>query len=128
MEALLLVAESGGPTMVTRMGVMRALNHRRPTPKITPRRKALKGLQDRAMKTTEKSEPFAQWSRFIGPRDAPRSWSGSVQPYTLKPRGGTVFLFLQASKMGSCRADQAIAVSISLNRRNRRLHHPFARL
>jgi hypothetical protein len=40
MEALLLVAENDGPTMFARIGMMLALNHRKPpAPKITPRRK-----------------------------------------------------------------------------------------
>ena len=30
MEALILVAKSGGPTMFARIGVMRALNHGKP--------------------------------------------------------------------------------------------------
>jgi hypothetical protein len=38
-EALLLVAESGGPTMFARIGMMRALNHSKPAAKIAPRRK-----------------------------------------------------------------------------------------
>ena len=42
MEALLLVAESGGPTMFARIGVMRALNQSKLAPKVTPRRKRAK--------------------------------------------------------------------------------------
>jgi hypothetical protein len=42
MEALLLVAESDGPTMFARIGMMRALNRSKPAPKITPRRKPAK--------------------------------------------------------------------------------------
>jgi hypothetical protein len=49
MEALLLVAESGGPTMFARIGVMRALNHSKPAPKITPPPQAGKSLQHRPM-------------------------------------------------------------------------------
>jgi hypothetical protein len=41
-EALLLVAESGGPTMLARIGVMRALNAGKPDPEITARRKRAK--------------------------------------------------------------------------------------
>jgi len=41
MEALLLVAEHDGPTMFARIGVMRALNHRKPA----PRRKRTKGYK-----------------------------------------------------------------------------------
>jgi hypothetical protein len=41
-EALLLVAERGGPTMFARIGVMRALNAGKPDPEITPRRKRAK--------------------------------------------------------------------------------------
>jgi hypothetical protein len=39
MEALLLVVERGGPTMMARIGIMRALNRGKPTSKIEPRRK-----------------------------------------------------------------------------------------
>ena len=39
MEALLLVADHDGPTMFARIGVMRALNHRKQVAKIAPRRK-----------------------------------------------------------------------------------------
>jgi hypothetical protein len=41
-EALLLVAERGGPTMLPRIGIMRALNAEGPAPEITPRRKRAK--------------------------------------------------------------------------------------
>lgn len=44
MEALLLVAERGGPTMFARIGVMRALNTGKLDPKIAPRRKRAKAL------------------------------------------------------------------------------------
>jgi hypothetical protein len=47
MEAPLLVAESDGPTMFARIGMMRALNRSKPAPKP---RQARKTLQDRAMK------------------------------------------------------------------------------
>lgn len=39
-EALILVAERGGPTMFARIGIMRALNRGKPPPEIEPRRKA----------------------------------------------------------------------------------------
>jgi hypothetical protein len=42
MEALLLVAESDGPTMFARIGVMLALNRSKPAPTIAPRRKRAK--------------------------------------------------------------------------------------
>ena len=42
MEALIMVATSGGPTMFARIGVMRALNHGKPDPAIAPRRKPAK--------------------------------------------------------------------------------------
>jgi hypothetical protein len=45
MEALLLVAESDGPTMFARIGVMRALNRSKPPPKIVPRRKRAKAYR-----------------------------------------------------------------------------------
>jgi hypothetical protein len=45
MEALLLVAESGGPTMFARIGVMRALNRRRPEAAPAPRRKRAKAYK-----------------------------------------------------------------------------------
>jgi hypothetical protein len=38
-EALLLVVERGGPTMLARIGVMRALNRRQTAPDAWPRRK-----------------------------------------------------------------------------------------
>lgn len=38
-EALMLVAERGGPTMFARIGMMRALNHGKPSPEIEPRRR-----------------------------------------------------------------------------------------
>jgi glucose/arabinose dehydrogenase len=41
-EALILVAESDGPTMFARIGVMRPLNHHKPAPKIAPRLKRAK--------------------------------------------------------------------------------------
>jgi hypothetical protein len=57
MEALLLVAESDGPTMFARIGVMQALNRSKPAPKIaprgiTPRRKRAKAY-DRPMKARQ---------------------------------------------------------------------------
>jgi hypothetical protein len=45
MEALLLVAESGGPTMFARISVMRALNGRKPEAAPAPRRKRAKAYQ-----------------------------------------------------------------------------------
>ena len=39
MEALILVAELNGPTMFARIGVMLALQHSNPAPKIAPRGK-----------------------------------------------------------------------------------------
>jgi len=42
MQALLMVAEHGGPTMLARIGVMQALSHGKPKPEITPRRKRAK--------------------------------------------------------------------------------------
>ncbi|MCP3466684.1 hypothetical protein [Bradyrhizobium sp. CCGUVB23] len=42
MEALILVAEQGGPTMFARIGIMRALNSRKPPPDSGPRRKKAK--------------------------------------------------------------------------------------
>jgi hypothetical protein len=41
-EALLLVAERGGPTMFGGVGVMQALNTGKPDPEITQRRKRAK--------------------------------------------------------------------------------------
>jgi hypothetical protein len=37
-QALLLVAERGGPTMLARIGMMRALNASKPDPQLAPRR------------------------------------------------------------------------------------------
>lgn len=42
MEALLLVAEHDGPTMLARIGMMRALNRQRPEPTPAARRKRAK--------------------------------------------------------------------------------------
>jgi hypothetical protein len=42
MEALILVATLCGPTMFARIGMMRALNHGKPAPAPTPRRKRAK--------------------------------------------------------------------------------------
>jgi hypothetical protein len=41
-EALILVADLGGPTMFARIGIMRALNRGKPDPAITPSRKRTK--------------------------------------------------------------------------------------
>jgi hypothetical protein len=45
MEALILVAELGGPTMFARIGIMRALNASKPAPAITPRHKGAKAYR-----------------------------------------------------------------------------------
>ena len=45
MEALLPVAESDGPTIFARIGMMRALNRRKPEPAPAPRRKRTKAYQ-----------------------------------------------------------------------------------
>jgi hypothetical protein len=45
MEALILVATLGGPTMMARIGVMRALNHGKPDPAPMPRRKRAKAYR-----------------------------------------------------------------------------------
>jgi hypothetical protein len=51
------------------------------------------------MKATEKSEPLLNVPVIIiGPRDAPRSWSGTVLPYTPPAQRRDR---VQASKMGS---------------------------
>lgn len=42
MEALILVAEGGGPTMFARIGVMRALSQGKTAPDLRPRRKPAK--------------------------------------------------------------------------------------
>jgi hypothetical protein len=42
MEALILVATRGGPTMLARIGVPKALNTGKPEPEITPRRERAK--------------------------------------------------------------------------------------
>ena len=41
-QALMLVAEHGGPTMMARIGVMRALHRHKDEPTPTPRRKRAK--------------------------------------------------------------------------------------
>ncbi|OAF11764.1 hypothetical protein AYJ54_07850 [Bradyrhizobium centrolobii] len=45
MEALILVAELGGPTMFARIGFMRALNRGKPNPQVAPRRKPVKAYR-----------------------------------------------------------------------------------
>ena len=45
MEALILVATLGGPTMFARIGIMRALNAGKPDPAIVPRRKRAKAYR-----------------------------------------------------------------------------------
>jgi hypothetical protein len=45
MEALILVATSGGPTMFARIGIMRALNQGKPDPALVPRRKHAKAYK-----------------------------------------------------------------------------------
>ena len=45
MEALILVATSGGPTMFARIGVMRALNRGKSDPAIVPARKRAKSYR-----------------------------------------------------------------------------------
>jgi hypothetical protein len=45
MEALILVATSGGPTMFARIGVMRALHYGKPDPAIVPRHKRAKAYR-----------------------------------------------------------------------------------
>ena len=42
MDVLMLVARLKAPTMMARIGVMRALNHGKPDPALTPRRKRAK--------------------------------------------------------------------------------------
>src|SRR5215468_7079014 len=45
MEALILVAEQGGPTMFARIGIMRALNRGKPPAVTDPRRKRTKVIR-----------------------------------------------------------------------------------
>ena len=45
MEALILVATLGGPTMFARIGIVRALNYGKPDPAILPRRKRAKAYR-----------------------------------------------------------------------------------
>jgi hypothetical protein len=45
MEALILVAERGGDTMLARIGIMKALNHGKPDPAPAPRRKSAKAYR-----------------------------------------------------------------------------------
>ena len=45
MEALILVVELDGPTMMARIGIMRALNASKPAPAITPRHKHAKAYR-----------------------------------------------------------------------------------
>ena len=41
-EAVIMAAEDRGPLMHARIGMLRALNHGKPNPDVTPRRKAVK--------------------------------------------------------------------------------------
>ncbi|MGY8662532.1 hypothetical protein Q3C01_09210 [Bradyrhizobium sp. UFLA05-109] len=45
MEALILVAEKGGPTMFARIGVMRAQNRWKPSPEVAPHSKRVKAYR-----------------------------------------------------------------------------------
>lgn len=45
MQALILVAEGGGPTMFARIGIMRALNCGNPSPDLERRRKRAKAYR-----------------------------------------------------------------------------------
>jgi hypothetical protein len=45
MQALLLVAERGGPTMFARIGMMRALHRHKPKAAPAPRRKRAKAYR-----------------------------------------------------------------------------------
>ena len=45
MQALMLVAEHDGPTMIARIGMMRTLNHGKSAPKIAPHRKRAKAYR-----------------------------------------------------------------------------------
>ena len=44
-EALLLVAEHGGPVIFARIGIMQALHHGKPAPVPAPRRKRTKAYR-----------------------------------------------------------------------------------
>jgi hypothetical protein len=50
-NALILVAEHDGPTMMARIGIMRALNHGKPRRDIDATAQGREGLQDREMKS-----------------------------------------------------------------------------
>jgi hypothetical protein len=50
-EALILVVNHNGPTMFARIGMIRALNHGKPSPELVPCRKRAKGLQGCTMRT-----------------------------------------------------------------------------
>ncbi|MBR0719818.1 hypothetical protein [Bradyrhizobium liaoningense] len=54
-EALMLVADLGGPTMLARIGMLRALNRRKQV--TNPRKKHAKGVQDRQMIQEEPRGP-----------------------------------------------------------------------
>ena len=45
MEALILVATLGGPTMFARIGMLMALNHGKPNPAVTPHGKRAKAYR-----------------------------------------------------------------------------------
>jgi hypothetical protein len=70
MEALMLVADLGGPTMFARIGIMRALNRSRPIRGAEP--EARQDSQDRPMSEarTSCSTRSAAWSRMLRARRA----------------------------------------------------------
>jgi hypothetical protein len=63
MEALILVATSGGPTMFARIGIMRALNHGKPDPAPMQRRKRAKACRSFAIRL-ERIRRIGLESRF----------------------------------------------------------------
>jgi hypothetical protein len=64
MEALILVATLGGPTMFARIGVMRALNHGKPDPAPDAAPEARQGLQGHSIARLERIRWLGIESRF----------------------------------------------------------------
>ena len=56
-KAVILVVERNGPTMLARIGMMRALNHGKPNPELVPAAQTGEGLPDREMKSAGPKGP-----------------------------------------------------------------------
>jgi hypothetical protein len=103
MKALILVATTGGPTMLARIGIMRALN-----------RHAESQLETSGKKTQAGTRPLTLSSRDAATVD-PGCVSCLSRRRSLKPGGG--FSFLKAVEMKTAKQEP---------RKSRRARNPFA--